>query len=361
MVCTACEAQHFPRTDPAVIMLVTRGDHALLGHSQRFPRANMYSTLAGFVEPGETLEEAVRREVFEEAGITVGAVQYHSSQPWPFPGNIMLGFYGEGAERGRSPSTRRRCSTSAGSPASRCATRGARLPAAARRQHRPPADRGLDGGRVRGWCVRGCCCSHWPAAAAPTTARRRSASGRRTQDPAVQEIYRGDRATTRGPGTARSDLIWRSARRRSRCLQAKGSAAAGRRAAGSAAGLLSYAGPADHRLRGLHDRRRAGGTAAARVSLLIDVRAVPQSRKPGFSKRQLAAGLDEQGIAYVHLQGLGTPKPGRDAVRAGHPERMEPIFREHMRSDRAQAELAQAKQLARASGAPACCASSRTR
>ena len=73
----------------------------------------------------------------------------------------------------------------------------------------------------------------------------------------------------------------------------------------------------------------------ARVSLLIDVRAVPQSRKPGFSKRQLAAGLDEIGVAYVHLQGLGTPKPGRDAVRAGHPERMEPIFREHMRSDRA--------------------------
>jgi NAD+ diphosphatase len=95
MTCTTCEAQHFPRTDPAVIMLVTRGDNALLGHSQRFPRANMYSTLAGFVEPGETLEEAVRREVFEESGITVGAVQYHSSQPWPFPGNIMLGFYGE--------------------------------------------------------------------------------------------------------------------------------------------------------------------------------------------------------------------------------------------------------------------------
>ena len=59
MQCITCEAQHFPRTDPAVIMLVTRGDHALLGHSQRFPRANMYSTLAGFVEPGETLEEAV--------------------------------------------------------------------------------------------------------------------------------------------------------------------------------------------------------------------------------------------------------------------------------------------------------------
>jgi uncharacterized protein (DUF488 family) len=85
----------------------------------------------------------------------------------------------------------------------------------------------------------------------------------------------------------------------------------------------------------------------AEVGLLIDVRAVAQSRKPGFSKRQLAASLDQSGIGYLHLQGLGTPKPGRDAVRAGHPERMEIIFREHMTSDRAQAELAQAKQLAR--------------
>jgi uncharacterized protein (DUF488 family) len=90
----------------------------------------------------------------------------------------------------------------------------------------------------------------------------------------------------------------------------------------------------------------------AGVGLLIDVRAVAQSRKPGFSKRQLTAALDERGIAYVHLQGLGTPKPGRDAVRAGHPERMEPIFREHMTSDRAQAELAQAKELVRER--PAC-------
>src|SRR5579872_2420560 len=97
MVCTnpTCAVQHFPRTDPAVIMLVTRGDRALLGHSQRFPLAKMYSTLAGFVEPGESLEEAVAREVFEEAGVRVGAVRYHSSQPWPFPGSIMLGFVAE--------------------------------------------------------------------------------------------------------------------------------------------------------------------------------------------------------------------------------------------------------------------------
>jgi uncharacterized protein (DUF488 family) len=103
--------------------------------------------------------------------------------------------------------------------------------------------------------------------------------------------------------------------------------------------------------------------AAAQVGLLIDVRALPRSRKPGFSKRQLAAGLDEKGIAYVHLQGLGTPKPGRDAVRAGHPEIMETIFREHMTSDRAQVELGRAKVLALETRAcllcfehdPACC------
>jgi uncharacterized protein (DUF488 family) len=91
---------------------------------------------------------------------------------------------------------------------------------------------------------------------------------------------------------------------------------------------------------------------SAGVTLLLDVRAVAASRKPGFSKRQLAAGLDAVGIGYVHLQGLGTPKPGRDAVRAGHPERMVPIFMEHMQGARAQAELAQAIGLAR--GAATC-------
>src|SRR5271166_1071943 len=88
----ACNTMHFPRTDPAVIMLVTDGERALMGRSKQFP-PGMYSTLAGFVEPGESLEMAVAREVREETGIEVGAVYYHSSQPWPFPANIMLGFH----------------------------------------------------------------------------------------------------------------------------------------------------------------------------------------------------------------------------------------------------------------------------
>jgi NAD+ diphosphatase len=89
-----CNTMHFPRTDPAVIMLVTDGDRALLGRNKNFV-PGMYSTLAGFVEPGESLEDAVAREVREETAIEVGAVHYHSSQPWPFPANIMLGFYAE--------------------------------------------------------------------------------------------------------------------------------------------------------------------------------------------------------------------------------------------------------------------------
>jgi NAD+ diphosphatase len=90
-----CNAMHFPRTDPAVIMLVTNGESVLLGRNKNFPLPGMYSTLAGFVEPGESLEDAVAREVREETGIEVAAVHYHSSQPWPFPGNIMLGFHAE--------------------------------------------------------------------------------------------------------------------------------------------------------------------------------------------------------------------------------------------------------------------------
>jgi NAD+ diphosphatase len=94
--CTAeaCKLDQFPRTDPAVIMLVTHGDKCLLGSNPRFP-PGMYSTLAGFVEPGETLEAAVAREVFEEAGVPVRNVRYHSSQPWPFPTSLMLGFHAD--------------------------------------------------------------------------------------------------------------------------------------------------------------------------------------------------------------------------------------------------------------------------
>lgn len=88
--CPACGAKHFPRTDPVVIMLVTHGNRLLMGRSPGWPEG-MYSTLAGFVEPGETVEAAVRREVLEETGVRVGAVRYVASQPWPFPASLMLG------------------------------------------------------------------------------------------------------------------------------------------------------------------------------------------------------------------------------------------------------------------------------
>lgn len=91
--CPVCDASHFPRTDPVVIMLITFGNSVLMGRSPGWPEG-MYSLLAGFVEPGETLEAAVRREVFEEAGVEVGAVRYLSSQPWPFPASLMMGCAG---------------------------------------------------------------------------------------------------------------------------------------------------------------------------------------------------------------------------------------------------------------------------
>ena len=92
--CPACGAHHFPRTDPVVIMLVTHGNVALMGRSPTWPEG-MYSCLAGFVEPGEGIEAAVRREVFEETGIRIGAVRYLASQPWPFPASLMFGCHAE--------------------------------------------------------------------------------------------------------------------------------------------------------------------------------------------------------------------------------------------------------------------------
>ncbi|MGH6799022.1 MAG: NAD(+) diphosphatase [Roseiarcus sp.] len=97
--CPVCKAIHFPRTDPVVIMLAVDGDACLLGRQPRFPKG-MYSALAGFVEPGETIEAAVRREIREEAAVTCRAVQYFASQPWPFPASLMIGCFAEAEGRG---------------------------------------------------------------------------------------------------------------------------------------------------------------------------------------------------------------------------------------------------------------------
>jgi NAD+ diphosphatase len=92
--CPVCKAEHFPRTDPVVIMLPIKGDRCVLGRSPRFP-PTMWSCLAGFCEPGESIEEAVRREVAEEVGVTCARVQYFASQPWPFPSSLMIGCHAE--------------------------------------------------------------------------------------------------------------------------------------------------------------------------------------------------------------------------------------------------------------------------
>ncbi len=92
--CDDCKRQHFPRTDPVAIMLITKGNSVLLGRSYGWPEG-MYSLLAGFVEPGETIENAVRREVLEETGVEVGRVEYLANQPWPFPSSLMFGCRGE--------------------------------------------------------------------------------------------------------------------------------------------------------------------------------------------------------------------------------------------------------------------------
>lgn len=92
--CAACGAEHFPRTDPVVIMLAAKGDRCVLGRQARFP-PGMYSCLAGFIEPGETVEDAVRRELHEEAGLVTSRVRYLASQPWPFPASLMIGCLAE--------------------------------------------------------------------------------------------------------------------------------------------------------------------------------------------------------------------------------------------------------------------------
>lgn len=96
--CTTCGAFHFPRTDPVVIMLILNGNDVLLGRSPGWPEG-MYSLLAGFMEPGESIEAAVRREVKEEASVEVGAVDYLASQPWPFPSSLMIGCRGIATSR----------------------------------------------------------------------------------------------------------------------------------------------------------------------------------------------------------------------------------------------------------------------
>ena len=93
-ICTPCELRFYPRISPCMIVLVTHGEQILLAHHKRATRV-MYSTLAGFVEAGESVEDCVRREIMEEVGITVGKLEYFRSQPWPFPGQLMLGFFAE--------------------------------------------------------------------------------------------------------------------------------------------------------------------------------------------------------------------------------------------------------------------------
>jgi len=93
-LCPKCGAEHFPRTDPVVIMLPLLGDRCLIGRNKRFP-PGLYSAFAGFVEPGESMEEAVHRELMEEVNLKVAGVRYHATQPWPFPSSLMLGCYAD--------------------------------------------------------------------------------------------------------------------------------------------------------------------------------------------------------------------------------------------------------------------------
>jgi NAD+ diphosphatase len=97
-LCDKCNSEHFPRVDPVVIMLATNGDACLVGRGKLFPQG-MFSALAGFIEPGETIEEAVRRELMEEASVKVGEVSYWATQPWPFPSSLMIGCFAKATSR----------------------------------------------------------------------------------------------------------------------------------------------------------------------------------------------------------------------------------------------------------------------
>jgi NAD+ diphosphatase len=101
-LCGKCKAEHFPRVDPVVIMLATEGEACLVGRGKQFP-PGMFSALAGFIEPGETIEEAVRRELMEEASLKVGEVTYYATQPWPFPSSLMIGCFAQAQSRDAKP------------------------------------------------------------------------------------------------------------------------------------------------------------------------------------------------------------------------------------------------------------------
>jgi len=101
-LCGKCKAEHFPRVDPVVIMLATEGEACLVGRGKHFP-PGMFSALAGFIEPGETIEEAVRRELMEEASVKIGEVTYYATQPWPFPSSLMIGCFAKAVNREIKP------------------------------------------------------------------------------------------------------------------------------------------------------------------------------------------------------------------------------------------------------------------
>lgn len=115
--CASCNAEHFPRTDPVVIMLAYHGDRCMLGRQEAWP-AGMFSALAGFLEPGESIEEACARELAEEAGLRTLNVRYHSSQPWPYPSSLMIGLIAEVEDDEGAP-TRPNFPRCAGSPVRR--------------------------------------------------------------------------------------------------------------------------------------------------------------------------------------------------------------------------------------------------